>query len=64
MYDSSNQYPACHWQDYNRRLREEQDAEYQRSLAEDRERERKREEAAQAKLAAQRALEEAAAKEQ
>lgn len=55
---------ACHArgaQDFNRRLRQEQDDAYQASLAEDREREAQRAQQREAKAAAERAAQEAAA---
>lgn len=53
--------PGCAVQDFNRRLREEQDAAYRESLAADREREREREAQRQAAAAAEAAAAEAAA---
>ena len=50
-------------QDVSRRLREEQDEEYLRSLEADRERERQREEAEQQKAEARQAAEKVAAQE-
>ena len=50
------------WQDFNRRLREEQDLAYQQSLAEDQERERQRAAKQEQQAAAERAAADAAAK--
>lgn len=50
-------------QDYNRQLRQEQDAEYQRSLDADRERERQRQAVSEAQAKARQEAEEAAARE-
>ena len=54
----------CGLQDFNRRLREEQDAEYEAGLAADQERERQRAAKEQAAREAQEAEDAAAAKQQ